>query len=107
MPPTLHATVDWIIFIFGALFCLYLLRALRLARQGARLLLRNLAAATLAFCVAMLIPNSATPADALPTRSGTDHCRSRGVRILCPITGEETQSVYFEGDETGCYRAGP
>jgi len=55
MPPTLHVTADWIIFIAGTVFCLYLLRALRLARQGARLFLRNLAGTVLVFCVAMLI----------------------------------------------------
>lgn len=40
---------DWIIFIVGALVCLYWLRALRLAREGARLFLRNLAVGVLAF----------------------------------------------------------
>lgn len=37
--------VDWGIFIAGALFCLYWLRALRLAREGVRYFLRNLAIA--------------------------------------------------------------
>lgn len=40
---------DWIILVVGALVCLYWLRALRLAREGARLFLRNLAFAILAF----------------------------------------------------------
>jgi hypothetical protein len=44
--PPLHITgvpdADWIIFIVGGIVCLYWLRALRLARQGARLFLRNL-----------------------------------------------------------------
>ena len=59
MPPPLRVTgnpnVDWIIFIVGAVVCLYWLRALRLARQGARLFLRNLATAVLAFCTLMLV----------------------------------------------------
>jgi hypothetical protein len=48
-------TVDWIIFVIGALVCLYWLRALRLARQGARLFLRNLVFAVLAFIFCQLI----------------------------------------------------
>jgi hypothetical protein len=59
MPPPLHVTgdpnADWIIFIVGAVVCLYWMRALRLARQGARLFLRNLASAILVFCVVMVI----------------------------------------------------
>jgi len=39
---------DWLIFIASALFCLYWLRALRLAREGARQFLRSL---VLAVCV--------------------------------------------------------
>jgi uncharacterized membrane protein len=46
---------DWIIFIVGAVVCLYWLRALRLAREGARLFLRNLTQAVLVFCAVMLI----------------------------------------------------
>ena len=57
MQPPLHITgnpnVDWIIFIVGAAVCLYWLRALRLARQGARLFLRNLLQAVVIFCVLM------------------------------------------------------
>ena len=53
MQPPLHFTgdpnADWIIFVIGLLVCLYWLRALRLAREGARLFLRNLAVAVLAF----------------------------------------------------------
>src|SRR5262245_45086618 len=53
MPPPFHITgdpnVDWIIFGIGVLVCLYWLRALRLAREGVRLFLRNLAFAVLAF----------------------------------------------------------
>jgi hypothetical protein len=54
MQPPIHITgapnADWIIFIVGAVVCLYWLRALRLAREGARLSLRNLAKAVLVFC---------------------------------------------------------
>lgn len=59
MTPPLHITgqpnADWIIFIVGAIVCLYWLRALRLARQGARLSLRNLAKAALVFFFLMMI----------------------------------------------------
>lgn len=59
MTPPLHITgatpVDWIISTIGAVFCLYWLRALRLARAGARLILRNLGRAVLLFCVLMTI----------------------------------------------------
>jgi len=59
MPPPLHVTgdpnADWISFIVGAVVCLYWLRAFRLAREGARLFLRNLARAVLVFCMVMLI----------------------------------------------------
>jgi hypothetical protein len=51
--PPLHITgsptADWIIFTVAGIVCLYWLRALRLAREGARLLLRNLAKAALVF----------------------------------------------------------
>lgn len=63
MPPPIHITgdpnADWIIFIVGAGFALYWLRALRLAREGARLFLRNLATAVLVFGVVMLILTAA------------------------------------------------
>jgi hypothetical protein len=53
MQPPFHVTgapnADWIIFIVGAVVCLYWLRALRLAREGARLFLRNLTRAALVF----------------------------------------------------------
>jgi hypothetical protein len=59
MQPPFHITgdpnVDWIIFVVGAVVCLYWLRALRLAREGARLFLRNLAKAVLAFCALIVI----------------------------------------------------
>jgi hypothetical protein len=54
MQPPLHITgaltADWTIFIVGVVVCLYWLRALRLARQGARLFLRNLLKAIVVFC---------------------------------------------------------
>lgn len=59
MQPPLRVTgdpnADWVIFMVGTLVCLYWLRALRLAREGARLFLRNLARAVLVFCFVMLI----------------------------------------------------
>ena len=59
MRPPLHFTgapnVDWIIFIIGALVCLYWLKALRLAREGARLFLRNLLKAIIAFSFSMVV----------------------------------------------------
>jgi hypothetical protein len=59
MQPPLHITgvpnVDWIIFLVGWFFCLYWLRALRLAREGARLFLRNLLKAVIVFGVLMMI----------------------------------------------------
>ena len=55
MPAPFHITgvpvLDWIIFGGGAAVCVYWLRALRLARQGARFALRNLARAAIVFCV--------------------------------------------------------
>jgi HNH endonuclease len=57
--PPFHITgdpnVDWIIFIVAAIVCVYWLRALRLAREGARLFLRNLAFAILALIVFQLL----------------------------------------------------
>jgi hypothetical protein len=41
--------LDWIIFIAGVLVCLYWLRALRLAREGARAFLLNVVLAVLVF----------------------------------------------------------
>lgn len=49
------ANADWVIFIVGFFVSLYWLRALRLAREGARLFRRNLATAVLVFCASMLI----------------------------------------------------
>jgi hypothetical protein len=58
--PTGDPTIDWIIFGVGALLCLYWLRALRLAREGARLFLGNLAFAALAF-VTLVVLFAQTP----------------------------------------------
>jgi hypothetical protein len=59
MQPPFHVTgnpnVDWIVFIIGGFFCLYWLRAFRLAREGARLFLRNLAIAYLVFLGCLLV----------------------------------------------------
>ncbi len=46
---------DWVIFLVGAIFCLYWLRALRLARHGARLFLRNLSIAVLVFFACQIV----------------------------------------------------
>ena len=47
--------LDLIIFIVGFFIVLYWLRALRLAREGARLFLHNVLKAFLAFCIALAI----------------------------------------------------
>jgi hypothetical protein len=53
MQPPIHVTgvanADWTIFVVGTFICLYWLRALRLAREGARVFLRNLTKAALFF----------------------------------------------------------
>lgn len=55
MQPPFHVTgdsiVDWIIFGVGLIVCLYWLRALRLAREGARLFLSNFALAAVVFFI--------------------------------------------------------
>jgi len=59
--PPIHITgnqnADWVILIVGALVCLYWLRALRLAREGARRFLGNLILAIILFigCRAALV----------------------------------------------------
>ena len=59
MQPPLNVTdaqnLNWVIFIVGAFVALYWLRALRLAREGARLLLRNLLKAFIVFCASMAV----------------------------------------------------
>jgi hypothetical protein len=49
------SAVDWIILIVGAVVCLYWLRALRLAREGARRWLQNFAIAVLIFVACRLV----------------------------------------------------
>jgi hypothetical protein len=61
MQPPIHiigvSGVDWTIFIVGAVVCLYWLRALRLAREGARRFLKNLMKAiVLLFAVILILP---------------------------------------------------
>jgi hypothetical protein len=61
--PPIHVSgnpnIDWIIFGVGLVFALYWLRALRLARQGVRLLIRNAAKAVIVFAVcAIAIPTA-------------------------------------------------
>jgi|SRR5579862_4998496 len=58
MQPPIHITgtpnADWIIFVVGLVLCLYWLRALRLAREGARLFIGNLLKAFIIFCFSMV-----------------------------------------------------
>lgn len=62
MQPPLHVTgdpkADWIILIVGAVVCLYWLRALRLAREGALLFIRNLLRGIIVFCLLMAVLNA-------------------------------------------------
>ena len=46
--------LNTVLFIIGAFVCLYWLRALRLAREGARLFVRNLLKAVVVFCFSMV-----------------------------------------------------
>jgi HNH endonuclease len=59
MQPPIHITddpkLDLVIFIVGFFIALYWLRALRLAREGARLFLRNLLKAFAAFCIVLAV----------------------------------------------------
>jgi hypothetical protein len=70
MPPpfiiTGSAGVDWTILVAGVLLCVYWLRVLRLARQGARLFLRNLALSALVFCTCELVLPKLSSKDPLP-----------------------------------------
>ena len=50
-----NPNLDLIIFIVGFFVGLYLLRALRLAREGARLSLSNLLKAFIAFCIVLAV----------------------------------------------------
>lgn len=59
MRPPIHVTgnpnLDLVIFVVGFLVVLYWVRALRLAREGVRLFLRNLLKALVAFCVVLAV----------------------------------------------------
>jgi hypothetical protein len=59
MPPPFRLTgnpnADWLILVAGALVCLYWLRALRLAREGARRFLGNVVLAVLLFIVSRAV----------------------------------------------------
>ncbi|GEM_PF-2749937 len=65
MQPPPHVTgdpnADWVIFIVVAIVCLYWLRALRLAREGARLFLRSVLRAVVVFCCFMGALNALRP----------------------------------------------
>jgi hypothetical protein len=52
---THNPTIDWVILIVAGIICLYWLRALRLAREGAHHLLRNFVVAILAFFACQLV----------------------------------------------------
>jgi len=47
--------LDWIILVVGFFVALYWLRALRLAREGARLFISNLLKAFIAFCIILAV----------------------------------------------------
>lgn len=53
IPVTGDSNADWIIFVVGFFVALYWLRALRLAREGARRFLRNLLKAVIVFYALM------------------------------------------------------
>lgn len=59
MQPPIHITgdsnLDLVIFIVGFFAALYWLRALRLAREGARLFIRNMLKAFAAFCIVFAV----------------------------------------------------
>src|SRR5215472_2766595 len=65
MSPPLHITgvpvAEWLVFIVGFALALYWFRALRLAREGARLFLSNVAKALLIFCGLMMIFTAIRP----------------------------------------------
>ena len=56
--PPIHITgnpaLDWLVLVAGALFALYWLRALRLAREGARRFMFNLARSVIVFVVSLI-----------------------------------------------------
>lgn len=65
MQPPIHITGapdgDWIIFVVGAVVCLYWLRALRLAREGARLFLRSILKAIVLFAALIAVFTAMRP----------------------------------------------
>jgi hypothetical protein len=71
MQPPFHVTgdpnADWIIFVVGAVVCLYWLRALRLAREGARRFLRHVVQACLVFIAATVALAALRPQTHLKT----------------------------------------
>ena len=76
MPPPIHVTgnpnLDWIILAVGAVVALYWLRALRLAREGARRFLANVAKSVIVFVVSDL---------ALLALFKLDHSRAQGLSM--------------------------
>lgn len=104
MQPPFYITgdpnADWIIFVIGALVCVYWLRALRLAREGARLFLRNLAFAVLAFigCQFMLA-GMQVPHDNAVVLSGIGAGSVRRPQAKIP-----TISIRFEIRQTSGHR---
>lgn len=61
--PPIHVTAnaDWIIFVGAVVVCLYWLRALRLAREGARRFLRHILKAIILFCSVMVVFSAVRP----------------------------------------------
>jgi hypothetical protein len=84
MQPPLHITgdptADWIIFGVGLVVCLYWLRALRLAREGARLFLGNLAIAAVVFALCMLLLTGKFPNKGVIAISGMAGLAAFGFR---------------------------
>jgi hypothetical protein len=103
--PPLHITgqpnADWIIFIVGAIVCLYWLRALRLARQGARLFLRNLLKSIIVFCGLNDVAHCHALENEFAAFSRTGHRWIRGVDRFWKIARQETVTIHPEGDEEG------
>ena len=65
MLPPIHISgvpgVDWMIFALAVVLSLYWLRALRLAREGARRFLRDLLKAIMLFCGVMMVFSAMRP----------------------------------------------
>ncbi len=56
-----NPTADWVVLIVGFVVCLYWLRALRLARQGARHFIRHVLKGVIFFCGAMVVFSALRP----------------------------------------------